>query len=340
VGVPLKPMLAQSAETAAELFERMDGPFALEAKLDGARVQIHKQGDSVKLFSRQLSDITGSLPEIVEAVREGLRTKEAILDGEVIAVSAGGRPRPFQDVMRRFGRERDIEQQQKEIAVKLVLFDVLQANGKILMDLPNERRWTQLQKIRGALECVQRTAPESVAAAEEFLRQARAAGHEGLVAKQLASPYVPGERGRYWIKLKPVVTLDLVIVAADWGYGRRTGWLSNVHLAARDAESGELFEVGKTFKGLTDAELKTLTARLLADKLSETGGTVRVKPAVVVEVAFNNVQRSPRYPGGVALRLARIVNFRPDKPPGAIDTIQSLRALRDAEHGMRGFTPR
>ena len=333
VGVPLKPMLAQSAETTAELFERIDGPFALEAKLDGARVQIHKQGDAVKLFSRQLSDITASLPEIITAVREGLRAKEAILDGEVIAVTADGRSRPFQDVMRRFGREREIEQQQREISVKLVLFDVLQAGGKVCMDLPNERRWAQLQKIRGKLECAQRSVPESTAAADEFLREVRAAGHEGVVAKQLASPYVPGERGRYWIKLKPVHTLDLVIVAADWGYGRRTGWLSNVHLAARDADSGDLFEVGKTFKGLTDAEFKTLTERLLANKLSETRGTVRVKPDVVVEVAFNNVQTSPRYPGGVALRLARIINFRPDKPPEAIDTIQTLRALRDAERG-------
>jgi DNA ligase-1 len=333
VGLPLKPMLSQTAESVAEAFARIDGPCALEYKLDGARVQIHKQGDTVHIFSRQLSDITGSLPEVVAQVRRGLKAKQAILDGEVIAVGPDGRPQPFQEVMRRFGRERDVEQQQKDIPVQLYLFDVLLVNAKACLDLPNASRWQKLQRVCGTLDCVTRIIPESVAAGEAFLRQARAAGHEGLMAKQLQSAYMPGERGRYWVKLKPVVTLDLVIVAADWGYGRRTGWLSNVHLAARDAETGQFVEVGKTFKGLTDAEFKTLTEQLLANKLSETRGTVRVKPSVVVEVAFNNVQRSPRYPGGVALRLARIINFRPDKSPDAIDTIQQLRALRAAEAG-------
>jgi DNA ligase-1 len=334
LGVPLKPMLAQSAETMAEAFAKMDSPFALEYKLDGARVQIHKQGDSVRLFSRNLSDITGSLPEIVDAVREGLRANDAILDGEVIAVAADGRPRPFQEVMRRVGRERDIEQQQQAIPTRLYLFDVLLADDDLCLDLPNERRWELLQKIRGTLACVERVVPRSVAEGERFLRRAREAGHEGLMAKQLASAYLPSERGRYWVKVKPVITLDLVIVAADWGYGRRTGWLSNVHLAARDAVTGEFLEVGKTYKGLTNAELKALTEQLLANKLSEKGATVRVKPSVVVEVAFNNVQRSPRYPGGVALRLARITNFRPDKPVEAVDTIQSLHALREAESAV------
>ena len=229
--------------------------------------------------------------------------------------------------MRRFGREREIEQTQRDIPLKLYLFDALLVDGTSLLDLPNSERWDKLQAVRGALACAERIVPRDVAEGEAFLRRARDAGHEGLMAKNLASPYAPGERGKHWLKIKPVITLDLVIVAADWGYGRRTGWLSNVHLAARDAETGKLLEVGKTFKGLTDAEFKSLTEKLLADKISEKRGTVWVKPSVVVEVAFNNVQRSPRYPGGVALRLARIVNFRPDKSVEEIETIQRLREL-------------
>ncbi len=327
VGVPLKPMLAQSAEDVADAFAKVEGKFALEYKFDGARVQIHKRGDAVRLFSRQLSDMTASLTEIADAARREIRAHKAILEGEVIALTSAGKPRPFQDVMRRFGREREIEQTQRDIPLKLYLFDALYIDGVSLLDAPNAERWEKLQAVRGALECAERIVPRDVAEGEAFLRRARAAGHEGLMAKNLASPYAPGERGKHWLKIKPVITLDLVIVAADWGYGRRTGWLSNVHLAARDAESEKLLEVGKTFKGLTDAEFKTLTERLLADRTSEKRGTVWVKPNVVVEVAFNNVQRSPRYPGGVALRLARIVGFRPDKSVDEIETIQRLREL-------------
>jgi len=334
VGVPLKPMLAQSADpstslraSVADAFAKMEGTFALEYKFDGARVQIHKRGDEVRLFSRQLSDMTASLPEITDAARREIRARDAIVEGEVIALTNEGKPRPFQDVMRRFGREREIEQTQRDIPVKLYLFDVLFIDGESLLDQPNSKRWEKLQAVRGALECAERIVPRDVAEGEAFLRRAREAGHEGLMAKNLASPYAPGERGKHWLKIKPVITLDLVIVAADWGYGRRTGWLSNVHLAARDVESGRLLEVGKTFKGLTDAEFKALTEKLLADKISEKRGTVSVKPSVVVEVAFNNVQRSPRYPGGVALRLARIVGFRPDKSADDIETIQRLQAL-------------
>jgi DNA ligase-1 len=327
IGVPLKPMLAQSAADVSDAFAKMEGAFALEYKFDGARVQIHKRGDSVQLFSRQLSDITASLPEIADAARREIRARDVILEGEVIALTDEGKPRPFQDVMRRFGREREIEQTQRDIPLRLYLFDALLVDGASLLDLPNSERWDKLQAVRGALACAERIVPRDVAEGEAFLRRARDAGHEGLMAKNLASPYAPGERGKHWLKIKPVITLDLVIVAADWGYGRRTGWLSNVHLAARDAETGKLLEVGKTFKGLTDAEFKSLTEKLLADKISEKRGTVWVKPSVVVEVALNNVQRSPRYPGGVALRLARIVNFRPDKSVEEIETIQRLREL-------------
>ena len=326
-------MLAQPADGVADAFARAGGPFAvaLEVKLDGVRVQIHRQGDDVRLFSRNLSDITASLPEVVAAVREGVAADEVILDGEVIALNAAGRPRPFQDVMRRVGRERDVDAFQRDIAVKLFVFDVLAAEGEVYLDLPNDQRWQKLQAVKGGLDSVQRITPDNIADGETFLRQAREAGHEGLVAKGLSSPYAPGVRGKYWFKIKRVVTLDLVIIAAEWGYGRRTGWLSNVHLAARDAETGELLDVGKTFKGLTDAEFKTLTETLLANKTRERGNTVWVEPTVVVEVAFNNVQRSPRYKSGVALRLARILNFRPDKTPQDIETVQYLRQLMEAE---------
>ena len=327
VGVPLKPMLAQGAVDVPDTFAKMRGAFALEFKFDGARVQIHKRGDEVRLFSRQLSDLTASLPEIADAARREIHAHDAILEGEVIALTDAGKPRPFQDVMRRFGREREIEQARREIPVKLYLFDTLFVDGASLLDTPNAVRWEKLQAVRGALECAERIVPRDVAEGEAFLRRARQAGHEGLMAKSLASPYTPGERGKHWLKIKPVITLDLVVVAADWGYGRRTGWLSNVHLAARDAETGKLLEVGKTFKGLTDPEFKALTEKLLADKISEQRGTVWVKPSVVVEVAFNNVQKSPRYVAGVALRLARIVGFRPDKKVEEIETVQRLRGM-------------
>ncbi len=327
IGMPLKPMLAQSADDVEDAFGKMgDARFALEYKFDGARVQIHKRGDEIKLFSRQLSDITSSLPEIAGACR-AIRANEAILEGEVIALTAEGKPRPFQDVMRRFGREREIERLSGEIPVKLYLFDLILLEGEPLLDEPNETRWKKLLEVRDGLECVERVIPNNVDDGEAFLRRAREAGHEGLMAKNLASPYVPGERGAHWLKIKPVITLDLVIVAADWGYGRRSGWLSNMHLAARDAVSGGFMEVGKTFKGLTDAEFKSLTEQLLAIKIKESRGTVWVEPKVVVEVAFNNVQRSPRYPSGVALRLARVVNFRPDKSASEIETVQRLREL-------------
>ncbi len=332
LGRPLKPMLAQSAETVADAFEKMaESPFALEYKLDGARVQIHKRGDSVQLFSRHLSDITASLPEVAELARREISAREAIVEGEVIAIDANGRSRPFQILMRRVGRERDVAAMQKEIPVKLFLFDCLYRTGRVLLERANEARWSELKEIAGAIDLAPRVESPTLAQGEAFLKQARAVGHEGLMAKQLASPYTPGERGKYWLKIKPVMTLDLVIVASDWGYGRRHGWLSNQHLAARDAASGEFFEVGKTFKGLTDAEFKTLTEKLLSLKLRDTRGTVWVKPQIVVEVAFNNIQRSPVYKSRVALRHARILNFRPDKPVEEIETVQTLRELMERE---------
>lgn len=329
LGRPLKPMLAQSAESVADALDEIPPPLAFEYKLDGARVQLHKEGDSVRLFSRHLSDITDSLPEIADLARREIRAHDAIVEGEVIAVDANERARPFQILMRRVGRERDVQAMQQEIPVRLYLFDCLYREGAALLDQPNSARWQALCELAGNIPLVPRLITDQADEGEAFLRQARAGGQEGLMAKQLDSPYTPGERGKYWLKLKPVVTLDLVIVASDWGYGRRHGWLSNQHLAARDHETGEFLEVGKTFKGLTDAEFKALTERLLQLKLRETRGTVWVKPEIVVEVAFNNVQRSPVYKSGVALRHARIVSFRPDKAAEDIESVQSLRALLD-----------
>ncbi|HZQ10808.1 MAG TPA: ATP-dependent DNA ligase [Anaerolineae bacterium] len=331
IGHPLKPMLAQSVETAAEALEEIEPPLAFEFKLDGARLQIHKHGDTVQFFSRNLSDITASLPEIAEQVKREVRARDAILEGEVIAIDGNGRSRPFQILMRRVGRERDIEAMQREIPVRLFLFDCLYHDGTTLLDQPNELRWGALEGVAGNILLVPRRIVTTAEEGDAFLREARAAGHEGIMVKDLASPYTPGERGKYWLKLKPVMTLDLVIVASDWGYGRRHGWLSNQHLAARDETSGEFLEVGKTFKGLTDEEFKSLTQQLLSLKQRQVGGTVWVKPQVVVEVAFNNIQRSPVYPSGMALRHARIIGFRPDKAADEIETIQTLRELMERE---------
>lgn len=331
IGRPLKPMLAQSAETVVDALEQISPPIAFEYKLDGARVQIHKRGDDVRLFSRHLSDITTSLPEVAAQARLEIRAHDAILEGEVIAIDANGRTRPFQILMRRVGRERDVEMMQQEIPVKLFLFDCLYRDGESLLDAPNTARWNELEKIAGNIPRVPRRVIETVDDGEKFLRDARAQGHEGVMAKNLQSPYTPGERGKQWLKLKPVHTLDLIIVASEWGYGRRHGWLSNQHLAARDEMTGEFLEVGKTFKGLTDQEMKTLTPRLLELKTHQTRGTVYVQPKIVVEVAFNNVQQSPTYKSGVALRHARIVAFRTDKAPTDIETVQTLRALMERE---------
>ncbi|MCL4490079.1 MAG: ATP-dependent DNA ligase [Chloroflexi bacterium] len=328
LGHPLKPMLAQSAVDIPDAFTQMPlGETALEYKLDGARVQIHKSGDAIRIFSRSLAELTYSMPEIVDEVRREIKARDAIVEGEVIALTPEGRPRPFQDIMRRIGRERDVAEMQREIPVKLYLFDCLYRDGELFIDRPNAARWQALTEVAGGIARVERRVPESVAEGQAFLKQAQDAGHEGVMAKLLASPYLPGERGKHWLKIKPIITLDLVIVAADWGYGRRTGWLSNVHLAARDSETNEWLEVGKTFKGFTDAEFKALTDRLLALKVKETRGTVWVKPQIVAEVAFNNVQTSPQYKSGVALRFARVVRLRDDKPPEETDTVETLKRL-------------
>jgi DNA ligase 1 len=329
---PLKSMLAQPVRDLADVFAILGKRFALEHKLDGARVQLHCIPGGVRIFSRRLNDITPSLPE-VERLVERLKARNVILDGEVIAVDAENRPLAFQELMHRFGRVRDIEEKILEQPVRLYLFDILALDGELLIDRPYEERYLALSALAAQydLELATRLLPSSLSEAEQFFEAALAAGYEGVMAKSLDGLYVPGVRGRGWLKVKRARTLDLVITAADWGYGRRHGWLSNYHLAARDPQSGGFVKVGKTFKGLTDAEFEEMTEKLLALKIQETAGTVIVEPKVVVEVAYNDLQRSPRYAGGIALRFARIVRRRDDKGPDEADTLETLLAEFDRQ---------
>ncbi len=329
---PLKPMLAHPAPNVAEAFRMLGDRIALEHKLDGARVQIHHTDAGVHIFSRRLNEITPSLPEVVETI-EKMGPRQAIFDGEVIAVNTEGRPLAFQELMRRFRRLREIERLRTEQPTRLFLFDVLALDGALMIDCPYEERYAALSDFAAAagLELAGRMVPASIAEGEQFYARAMAAGYEGVMAKALASPYMPGVRGRGWLKIKTARTLDLVIVAADWGYGRRHGWLSNYHLAARDEGTGEFVEVGKTFKGLTDDDFREMTERLQSLKLDEAHGTVFVRPEVVVEVAYSDIQRSPQYSGGMALRFARVVAVRGDKGPQEADTIAAVAAAFDRQ---------
>jgi DNA ligase-1 len=286
----------------------------------------------VRIFSRRLNEVTASLPEVVEAMAN-LPARHAIFDGEVIAIDQSGRPLAFQEVMRRFGRRRDIDRLRIEQPIRLFLFDLMGLEGQLLIDMPYAERYAALNGIAEAagFRLAERIIPTSTMEADQFYARATAAGYEGVMAKGLTSHYTPGARGRGWLKIKTARTLDLVIVAADWGYGRRHGWLSNYHLAARDDQAGSLVEVGKTFKGLTDADFQEMTERLLTLKIEESRGTVHVRPEVVVEVAYSDIQRSPRYAGGMALRFARIVGVRSDKSPDDADTIANVAAAFDRQ---------
>ncbi len=324
---PLKPMLAEPCDSVEEALREMGGQAAFEYKYDGARVHIHVGGGRVKIFSRRLSEITESVPDIVEQVREGVSAREAVLDGEAVAVGEDGKPLPFQELLKRFRRVHDVEEISKKIPLKLKLFDVLYLDGRDLLDENYSQRWETLSQVVDEALLTPRITTSDPGEAEKFLRSALDEGHEGLMAKRLDSPYKPGRREKLWLKIKPAETLDLVIVAADWGHGRRTGWLSNYHLAAYNPETRGFEVVGKTFKGLTDDEFEIITKRLLSLKLSDDGYTVRVRPQIVVEVAFNEVQRSPKYRSGYALRFARIVRFREDKRPEEADTIERIREI-------------
>ncbi len=336
---PIKPMLAHTAGSLDEAMERHGGGLALEYKLDGARVQIHRRGDQVRIYSRNLADVTASLPDVAAEVQKKLGAEEAILEGEALAVDHQGHPLPFQHLMRRFRRTRDVAATVAQIPVHLHLFDVLYVDGRSLVDESNEARWAELESAAGGLDLVRRILPGTMEEGKAFTDEAYRDGHEGVMAKSLDSTYSPGVRGKSWLKLKHVVSLDLVIVAADWGYGRRRGWLSNYHLAARDAESGEFLVVGKTYKGLTDVEFQVMTTRLLALEQGRRDGTVFVQPRVVVEVLFNEIQESNRYRSGLALRFARIAGLREDKTPAEADTIQTLRQLYDQQFQYKGRLP-
>jgi DNA ligase-1 len=333
--VPLLPMLAEPADDLTRVLTEHGGRTAVEVKYDGVRIQIHRRGDAVRIWSRRLTDVTATLPELVEVARRDVTGEELILEGEVVAVAADGRPLPFQELMRRFRRVHDLATVARQVSIRLYLFDCLFAAGVSLVDRPYAERWSTLAALTAGRHLAVRRVVERVDAAELFLRDALDAGHEGLVAKALDSPYTPGVRGRRWFKVKLADRLDCVIVAADRGSGRRRGWLSNYHLAVRD-EAGGFAEVGKTFKGLTDREFAVMTARLTALAVADDGYTVRVRPEVVVEVAFNEIQPSPRYDSGFALRFARIARIREDKGPGDADTLATLRARHARQAGARG----
>src|SRR5918995_1139001 len=323
--VPLLPMLSDLSEDFDSVLIAHGGSSAFEFKYDGARVQIHKSGGQVRIWSRRLTEVTGSLPEIAQLVRTDLIGDSFILDGEVVAVGKDGRPFPFQELMRRFRRIHNIEAAASDIPLHLHLFDCLLLNGASLIDETYERRWQTLANITGGKHLARRHITSDKEIAESFLKDALAAGHEGLMAKALSSPYMPGNRGKLWFKIKPAETVDCVIIAADRGSGRRRGWLSNYHLAVADGP--KFAPVGKTFKGLTDKQFVEMTARLQELQIADDGYTVSVKPEVVVEVAYNEIQHSPQYSSKFALRFARIKRIREDKSIEQITTLSELQNL-------------
>jgi DNA ligase-1 len=322
---PIKPMLAQPADDLADALGTL-GRAVLEYKLDGARVQVHKAGSEVRVFSRRLNDVTAAVPEIVEAVQR-LPLGEAILDGEAIALRPDGRPQPFQITMRRFGRKLDVAAMRQSLPLRSFFFDLLAVDGTPLIDRPAGERFAALRDALPEQLRIPRLVTERQDEAATFAGQALAAGHEGLMAKALDAPYEAGARGRSWLKIKTATTLDLVILAAEWGNGRRQGWLSNLHLGARDPANGGFVMLGKTFKGMTDQMLAWQTEQLLAREIGRDRYTVYVRPELVVEIAFNDLQASPHYPGGLALRFARVKAYRPDKPAAEADTIDTVRAI-------------
>lgn len=328
---PIEPMLAQPAEDLEDAFSRI-GPSGVEYKLDGARVQAHKRGNEVRVFTRRLNDVTAAVPEIVEAL-EKLSAGELVLDGETIALRDDGRPHPFQTTMRRFGRKLDLARMRERLPLTVFFFDCLHLEGEDLIDRPNDERFSLMAEALPPELLIPRLVTDDLVRAKDFLAKALNIGHEGVMVKAPEAPYEAGRRGSSWLKVKPVHTLDLVVLAAEWGHGRRRGSLSNLHLGALDEETGEFVMLGKTFKGLTDEMLAWQTRRLQELELSRDRHTVYVRPELVVEVAFNNVQESPQYPGGLALRFARVKHHRPDKAPGQADTFQTIQRIHTGEGG-------
>jgi DNA ligase-1 len=326
---PVQPMLAGTADDVDEALAELGlGEAALEFKLDGARVQVHRSGDDVVVYSRSLNNVTAAVPEVVEAVR-ALPVKDVILDGEVLSLQPDGRPQPFQVTMRRFGRKLDVQRMRTELPMTPFWFDLLYLNGGNLLDEPQSRRFARLAEIAGA-SIIPHTTTSDATRAAAFLEEALNRGHEGIMAKAVDARYAAGARGQSWLKVKRARTLDLIILAAEWGHGRRHGKLSNLHLGAPDIEKGGFAMLGKTFKGLTDEMLAWQTQELLKIEISRDNYTVYVEPKLVVEIAFNEIQVSPRYPSGLALRFARVKRYRKDKPAAEADTFQTVKKLAGA----------
>jgi DNA ligase-1 len=322
---PLQPMLAQTAEDIDEALARIS-PASIEWKLDGARIQVHRLGDEVRAYTRNLADVTDRIPEIAEAVR-ALPSSALVLDGEAIALADDGRPRPFQETMSRFGSRADAGDLRAALPLSAFFFDLLHADGEDLLDRPARERLSALAAALPAELVVPRIETSDPREAERFLADALARGHEGVMVKSLDAPYEAGRRGAGWVKVKVAHTLDLVVLAAEWGHGRRQGKLSNLWLGARDPDGGGFVMLGKTFKGMTDELLAWQTERLLELETEQTGHVVHVRPELVVEIAFDGVQASTRYPGGLALRFARVKGYRPDKRADEADTIEIVRAI-------------
>jgi DNA ligase 1 len=327
---PLRPMLAQTAKDASDAVERL-APCAFEQKLDGARIQVHRAGERVAVYSRHGNELTDALPEIVELARS-FDAQSFVLDGEAIALRPDGRPQPFQVTMRRFGRKLEVAELGRTLPLNAFFFDCLYLNGEVLVELGNEKRWAALERFVPEPARVRRALVESVEEGERVMSASLASGHEGVVVKSLASPYEAGRRGAGWLKLKPAPTLDLVVLAAEWGSGRRKGYLSNLHLGARDPNGGFVM-LGKTFKGLTDETLAWQTKRLQELATEQGAWVVHVRPELVVEIAFDGLQQSPHYPGGMALRFARVRRYREDKPATEADSIDFVRSLYERNIG-------
>lgn len=330
---PVLPMLSQSAQSTSAALEQL-GTAAFEWKLDGARVQIHKENDEVRVYTRNLNDVTARVPEIVEIVRASPRSK-LILDGEAIALRPDGSPLSFQLTMSRFGRRLEVDATRHELPLSVFFFDCLLLDEAALIDHPARERYSALEDALPAETIIPRIVTSDEEMAARFFEEALAKGHEGVMAKSLAAPYEAGRRGAGWIKVKKANTLDLVVLAAEWGHGRRSGWLSNLHLGARDPASGQYVMLGKTFKGLTDETLRWQTEEFQKREARREGWTVYLRPEIVVEIAFNEIQESSQYPGGLALRFARVKGYRPDKRAEEADTLETVRALYGAQVGVQ-----
>jgi DNA ligase-1 len=322
---PIQPMLADTANTVEEALA-ISGPSSVEMKLDGARIQVHKDGDDVRVYSRNLRDVTASVPEVVQVVR-ATPARSLILDGEAISLKANGSPQPFQVTMRRFGRRKDDEALRYELPLTPLFFDVVLAEGAPVLDEPLSRRLDLLHAVVPGGHLVAHLREPTSADADAFLSKVLAQGHEGVMVKSLSAAYAAGRRGQAWLKVKQARTLDLVVLAVEWGSGRRQGWLSNLHLGARDPGRHAFVMLGKTFKGLTDELLAWQTERFLQLEIGRDDYTVFLKPEVVVEVAFNDLQESPHYPGGLALRFARVKRYRTDKSPAEADTFETVQKI-------------